>query len=161
MPTRQEQMALAKRNARRMSSPFREFMKYEGGRERTLRFDVNALADFEQETGMGFAQLMKQRAIFANARAMLWAGLKHEDRGISIEYVGDLIGDYLTDDDIEDGDHTIDTLLMVAFEAAIEQRALGLRKSKEEPASPAPTTNPDTPQTPEVLDAEDPTPRPH
>ena len=56
----------------KQTSRFTLFSKYENGRVRNLRFDVNALADFEQETGMGFAQLMKQKAIFGTARAMAW-----------------------------------------------------------------------------------------
>lgn len=120
---------------------FKEFEPYEGGRKRKLKFDVNALADFEQETGMGFAQLMKQRAIFASARAFLWAGLKHEDRGLMMEQVGTLIGQYLQDDTVARGEHTIDNLLTVAFQAAIDQGALGLQKVEEdEDGEPDPTT---------------------
>lgn len=132
MSTRRDQLSKLRSRDRRMTTPFKEFGPYEDGRIRSLRFDVNALADFEQETGMGFAQLMKQRAIFANARAMLWAGLKHEDRTLTIEAVGDLISDYLVDQDVPPGEHTIDTVLMVAFNAAIDQGALGLVRKTEE-----------------------------
>lgn len=109
----------------RPTIPFKEFSDYENGRIRSFKFDVNALADFEQETGMGFAQLMKQKAVFGAARAMLWAGLKHEDRGLTVERVGDLLSEYLSDTTIERGEHTIDTILMVAIEAAVKQGALG------------------------------------
>lgn len=112
------------------TTPFKEFAPYENGRVRNLKFDVNALADFEQETGMGFAQLMRQRAIFASARAMLWAGLKREDRGLQIEQVGELLGEYLRDENVAPGSHTIDDILMVAIGAAVEQGALG-RQAKE------------------------------
>lgn len=119
------------------TTPFKEFEKYENGRKRRLRFDVNALADFEQETGMGFAQLMRQKAVFASARAFLWAGLKHEDRGLTIEACGDLIGEYLKDMDVPRGDHSIDTILTAAFQAAIDQGALGLvRKDEPDDADP-------------------------
>lgn len=112
----------------RMTTPFREFSSYEEGRVRNLKFDVNALADFEQETGMGFAQLMKQRAVFASARAMLWAGLKHEDRALTIEDVGNLLSDYLRDEEVGEHVHSIDAILMVTIEAAVEHGALGRRK---------------------------------
>jgi hypothetical protein len=117
----------------RSTTPFTEFSAYENGRKRRLKFNVNALADFEQETGMGFAQLMKQRAMFASARAMLWAGLKHEDRGLTIDRVGELLSDYLTDDSegVEPGSHNIDAILMVAIQAAIDQRALGVQKEPD------------------------------
>lgn len=117
----------------RPTTRFTEFSPYENGRVRRLRFDVNALADFEQETGMGFAQLMKQRAVFASARAMIWAGLKHEDRALSIEGVGMFLSDYLTDESVEPGTHSIDSILMVAIEAAIEQGALGRRVKEPDP----------------------------
>jgi hypothetical protein len=161
MSVRQNQLAVNRRKARRMTTPFKEFSPYEEGRNRSLRFDVNALADFEQETGMGFAQLMKQKAIFASARAMLWAGLKHEDRGISIDYVGDLLGEYITDEDVPPGEHTIDTILMVAFEAAIEQGALGLKKKDDAEAQTAAAVDETDPTAIDVKATEsDPTP-PH
>src|SRR5678815_1606548 len=96
---------LPERRPARRTSPFKEFSAYENGRQRNLRFDVNALADFEQETGMGFAQLMKQKAVFGAARAMLWAGLKHEDRGLTVERVGELLSEYLSDEVVPQGDH--------------------------------------------------------
>jgi hypothetical protein len=100
-------------------------------RRRNLRFDLNSLADFEQEVGMGFAQLMSTRAIFATARALLWAGLKHEQRGLTVEDVGDLLGRFMQ----EGGDLT--NALQAAFQAAVEQGALG---SPDAPAS-APSPN--------------------
>lgn len=124
----------------RRTSPFNEFSPYENGRKRDLKFNVNALADFEQETGMGFAQMMKQRAVFGSARAMIWAGLKWQDRGLTIEKVGELLSEYLQDPEVEEGAHTIDTILSVAIGAAVEQGALGRFKVKE-PESPQ--DNPD------------------
>jgi hypothetical protein len=106
-------------------TPFALFEKYETNsktghaRKRFLKFDINALADFEQETGMGFGQLMSTKAVFATTRAMLWAGMKHEDRGLSVEEVGRLLGIY-----VKEGG-TIDVALKAAFESAAEQGALG------------------------------------
>jgi len=99
-------------------------------KKRTLRFDINALADFEQETGMGFGQLMATRAVFATARALLWAGLKHEDRTLTVEKVGTLLGKY-----VQAGGR-IDQALTVAFEAANEQGAFGDNTAEEKPADP-------------------------
>lgn len=141
--------SLPARRPSRSTTPFSEFSVYENGRVRALKFDVNALADFEQETGMGFAQLMKQKAVFGAARAMLWAGLKHEDRGLTIEAVGDLLSDYLTDKEVPRGDHTIDTILMVAIAAAVQQGALG------RPAEPTKTDDDvDGEKDPNVLEGE-------
>ena len=130
----------------RSTHPFKEFKDYENGRVRNLKFDVNALADFEQETGMGFAQLMKQKAIFGAARAMLWAGLKHEDRGLTVERIGELLSLYLKDPAVNHGDHTIDTILMIAIESAVAQGALGRtpEPKPEEPAEDEENADPNT-----------------
>lgn len=93
---------------------------------RFLRYDMNAMADFEEKTGMGLAQLMSSNAIFATTRAMLWAGLKHQDRGLTIDRVGQWMQAY-----VEAGGD-VQTLLGACFEAAAKQRAIpGLKRSDE------------------------------
>lgn len=112
----------------RMTTAFHKFSAYEKGRTRNFRFDINALADFEQLTGMGFGQLMQMKAIFATCRALLYAGLKHEDRTLTIEGVGDLIFEYVNDAALVDA--SIDGLMTAAIEAAVDQGAMG-RQPKE------------------------------
>ncbi len=60
-------------------------------KERTIRFDLNAMCSYEEVTG---------KNIFANAlnslsaqevRAMLWACLISEDPDLTLEYVGSLV----------------------------------------------------------------------
>ena len=51
---------------------------------------------------------------------------------MTIDYVGELMSDYLKDESVDEGLHTIDTILSVAIEAAVEQGALG-RFKKDEP----------------------------
>jgi hypothetical protein len=108
---------------------FEEFEKTKTGepRKRSLRFDLNALADFEQAVGMGFAQLMEMKAAFATVRAMVWAGLKHQDRALTIERAGTLIGEY-----VREGGN-INDVLTACIEAAVEHGALG-RPQTPEPA---------------------------
>jgi hypothetical protein len=89
-------------------------------RKRTLRFDFNALADFEQEMGMGFAQMMQNRATFGTARALLWSGLKHEDRSLTIEKVGELMGKC-----IKAGEADVTKFLEITLTACKNQGALG------------------------------------
>jgi hypothetical protein len=125
-------------------TPFTLFESFERDKNgvikrRSLRFDLNALADFEQEVGMGIAQLMQTKAIFATTRALLWAGLKHEDRGLTVDRMGDLIGQFIK----QGGDLT--TALQAAFQAAVEQGALGSPDQNEASTSgnaPAPTPAP-------------------
>lgn len=126
----------------RETSPCTLFSKYENGRIRNLKFDVNALADFEQETGMGFAQLMKQKAIFGTARAMAWAGMKHEDRTLSIERVGNLISSFISDREIPKEQRDINTVLEVLFSAAIDQEALGFERQDEPETTSVEVTDP-------------------
>jgi hypothetical protein len=91
---------------------------------RHLKYDLNALADFEQQCGMGIGQLLQMKAIFATARAMFWCGAKHEERSMTLEDAGDLIQDYIR------GNHgTVNDMMTACFEIAIEQGALGVQKS--------------------------------
>lgn len=108
-----------------LTTPFKLFETFETNargviRRRSLRYDINALADFEQLTGMGFGQLMHTKAVFATARAMLWCGLKHEDRTLTVEQVGTLMFQYM-----KEMKGSIDELLTACFEAANEQGAFG------------------------------------
>lgn len=110
-------------------------------KERWLRFDLNALADFEQEVGMGLPQLMGSKAIFAGTRALLWAGLKWQERGLTIQKAGELIQAFI------EKDGRLDDVLAACIEAATKQGALG--RVDEEPPTPseeknAPKTNPAT-----------------
>ena len=86
---------------------------------RYLRFDFNALADFEQINGMGLGQLLTMKAVFGTARAMLWAGCKSDDPRITLQKSGDLIGEYIQ------AGGTVDEVLGKCFEAAIDQGAIG------------------------------------
>lgn len=95
-------------------------------RKRTMRFDINALADFEQETGMGFGQLMSTKALFATARALAWAGNRHEDKTMTVTGWGRKIQEFLY------AGGAIDEVLTELFEIAKKQGAFG--KLEEEPA---------------------------
>lgn len=92
---------------------------------RSLRFDMNAMADFEEKTGMGLAQLMSSNAVYATTRALLWAGLRHQERGLTIDVVGSWMQEYVqAGGDVQD-------LLGACFDAAQQQKAIpGLEKKK-------------------------------
>jgi hypothetical protein len=101
------------------STPFKRFEKFDGNQRRSLRFNVNALADFEQETGMGVSQLMNTKAVWAATRALLWAGLKHEDNILTLDRTGELMGLF-----VQDGNN-VNELLVEALAACQEQGAFG------------------------------------
>jgi hypothetical protein len=92
---------------------------------RYLRYDFNALADFEQINGMGLGQLLSMKAVFGTVRAMLWAGCKADDASLTIQGAGNLIGDYIR------AGGTIDDVLGKCFDAAINQGAIGSPKPEE------------------------------
>lgn len=62
-------------------------------RERHLKFNLNALILAEKTTGKKLADLGQNQEGFdlEFLRAMLFAGLKHEDKELTLDEVGDLI----------------------------------------------------------------------
>lgn len=122
-------------------------------RNRSLRFDLNAMADFEQITGMGVAKLLQTAAIFATTRALLWAGLKHQDRGLTIERIGMLMQGYV------DADGDINDLLKACLDAAVKQKAIPELKFADDPDEEAPADpNGKTPASPTTGTGNDPGP---
>src|SRR5690606_18855848 len=63
--------------------------------ERRLRFDINALADAEMQLGMGLGRFMQQEATFAVLRVLLWAGLKWQDRRMTLERAGTILQQHI------------------------------------------------------------------
>ena len=62
------------------------------GKERTLKYNLNAFAEMEEKYGSvdEALQAMEKGSIKA-VRFMLWIGLVHEDKALTEEHVGDLI----------------------------------------------------------------------
>jgi hypothetical protein len=59
---------------------------------RNLRLDVNALADADELAGKAVNEFISgERVGIAAIRALLWAGLKHEDRKLTPTAAGDLM----------------------------------------------------------------------
>lgn len=102
-----------------MNAPFTLFQdRGIESRMRSLRYDMNAMASFEQETGMGLARLLETRAVFAATRALLWAGLRHGDRGLTVDRVGHLMQQFI------DAGGGINELLERCVRVAVEQKAI-------------------------------------
>jgi hypothetical protein len=95
-------------------------------KSRYLRYDFNALADFEQINGMGLGQLLTMKAVFGTARAMLWAGCKADDPALTINGAGDLVGEYIR------AGGSVDEVLGKCFDAATDQGAIGSPKGEGE-----------------------------
>ena len=65
-----------------------------GGQTRNLKYNFNALVTLEETLNINIQDLMKMFAGGArlkDLRALLWAGLVHEDAGLTQEAVGDMI----------------------------------------------------------------------
>ncbi|MGF9741577.1 hypothetical protein ABEX38_29860 [Priestia megaterium] len=59
-------------------------------KERTLKFSLNALVEAEEALGFPLSELGDKMSIRA-MRALLYAGLKHEDAELTELQVGDMI----------------------------------------------------------------------
>lgn len=108
-----------------------------GGRSRRLRFDMNALAELEGVLGRSVAEVISgdgQALGFASMRALMWAGLRHEDRGITLERAG-----LLMQQAIESG-MTLADLLAKVSEAVTSCGVFGGGKEEGATADPPPAT---------------------
>lgn len=59
-------------------------------KERTLRYDLNAMCTAEELTGESLMDLMRKPTI-KNIRTTIWAGLIHEDANLTLTDVGALV----------------------------------------------------------------------
>ena len=61
-------------------------------RPRHLMYDMNALCDADQKLEYKLLEILKANTpLLDSARILLWAGLKHEDPGLTIEQAGKLM----------------------------------------------------------------------
>ena len=74
-----------------MANPKRAQVILELDRSRTLVIDFNALCEAEGVLGHTIA---RQEVGLSELRAIMWAGLRHEDSTLTVKQVGDFIGTY-------------------------------------------------------------------
>lgn len=72
-----------------MGNPKRAQATLELDKVRTLVIDFNALCEAEGVLGHTIA---RPEVGLSELRAIMWAGLRHEDRSLTLSRVGDLIG---------------------------------------------------------------------
>lgn len=101
-------------------------VKIELDKERTLRFDMNAMVDFEQATGENVLKMNWQAMSLTNLRALLWACLHGEDKALTLEGAGTILSLSALDE--------LTAKLQEAINIAIP--------AKKADASPLPETNP-------------------
>jgi len=62
---------------------------------RKLRYTFNSVADLEEKAGTGIGALMSEEKIgFYTVRLLTWAGLKWQDKGLTLERTGNMIQTY-------------------------------------------------------------------
>lgn len=62
-------------------------------RERNLRFDINAMCDFEDLRGRSAPEVLASPTI-SDLRAMLFVALRHEDEELTQKRVGELMTEF-------------------------------------------------------------------
>ncbi len=100
------------------------------GKIKRLRYDFNALADIEERAGVGIGSLFSPDRIgFSTIRLLIWGGLKHEDRGLTLERAGMLVKQMI------DEGHDFESVAGLVNEAL---KFSGLFPDDENPTSPPP-----------------------
>ena len=93
-----------------------------GGKERKLRYDINAAADMEELMGgksLLYVMSNPMAAGFSAIRILLWGGLKHAEKGLTLQRVGLMMQEYM-----ESGG-SIETLALKIGEAVRKSKILG------------------------------------
>lgn len=75
---------------------------YNLDKPRTLRYGMNALAKIEDITGKSLMSLDLNSVGVKDLLAIVYAGLYHEDKDLTIESVGDLIDEYSSINEVAD-----------------------------------------------------------
>ncbi|MCK9583183.1 MAG: hypothetical protein M0Q46_06205 [Endomicrobiales bacterium] len=58
---------------------------------RKLLYNLNAMAAYEEKTGKNFLDLPSEKISATLLRVVLWTGLIHEDKKLTLEQVGDML----------------------------------------------------------------------
>lgn len=67
------------------------YVTIELDRPRRLLYDLNALAEIEERLNIGVDQIGNLPAKAKVIRVLLWAGLIHEDPGLTVEQAGAMV----------------------------------------------------------------------
>ena len=68
------------------------------GKTHRLKYDFNAIADIEEKSGQGMSKIFSTDMMGLHTiRLLVWAGLKHEDPGITTQRAGMIIRDLMNE----------------------------------------------------------------
>jgi hypothetical protein len=74
-----------------MANKHRGYVEVKLDKKRNLHYDMNALAEIEDALGVQLSELADVKMTIKNIRAILWAGLIHEDPELTPQSVGALV----------------------------------------------------------------------
>ena len=83
-----------------------------GKLERKLKYTTNTICDLESSEKVSILKLLEEQAGMNTLRLLLWAGLRHDNKGLTKEMVGDWIQEYT--EEHEDG-------LGILFETTVNE----------------------------------------
>ena len=94
----------------------------------TLRYSTNAMVEFEDETGEEFlaiaTKMQRGNVSFKMLRALVWAGLLHDDDEITTKQAGNIIDEVGFEEAIEKAVQAIEYM----FPSSKEEQAKNLKK---------------------------------
>jgi hypothetical protein len=97
-----------------------------GGKDRLLKFDVNAACDLEDYFGKGVPAILHEEQIgFRLCRAFYWAGLKWKEPGLTIQRVGMMLNK-----EIQEEGKTIMDMMEPVMDALKKSRLLNAPKDE-------------------------------
>lgn len=97
------------------------------GEEKVFRLDFNAIADLEALLGKGIASLISEDNIGFNIiRGFYWAGLKHKDKGMTVQKAGNFVQSELSKG------RSIEDLMIPVTEALIASGIVDRAEVEEE-----------------------------
>lgn len=90
------------------------------GKEYQIKYNFNAICALEEKANKGIMELMSSTQVgFNSVRLLIWAGIKHTNKYLTLDNVGDLLNKYITEG------NTLDTIMEKVSEALKESKVLG------------------------------------
>ncbi|SMO48822.1 gene transfer agent family protein [Melghirimyces algeriensis] len=104
-----------------MANKQRGYVQIELDRPRRLKYDMNALTELEDALDRPVTQLNDQSIGIKELRALLWAGLIHEDRELTLEGAGELV----EMENIQTVSEKVTEAMTLAFPPAQQKKQMG------------------------------------
>jgi hypothetical protein len=98
------------------------------GKQRSLYFDWNTVADFEDEFDTSIMYtLQKKRLGMSAMRGLFWAGMLHEDDSLEVKEVGNML-----QQSIQDQEHSLASLVDPLTKALTDSGLLDVKAKGEQ-----------------------------